>query len=244
MKFPAFGEVKYDGEFTHVIYKDDKIVTVNKYNKLRSQFPALKKIQDTLKQTSKSAVLLAELYYGEGKRNALYDLNSNKESDDLKLYVFDILEHDGVDLSQNELIDRKELLQTILPDLEITQVLSDKQEAEKFFEHIVAGGYEGVVIKSLDSKLSGGPCSWVKLKMKDQNDYPVTAIDNIKERIEVTVTSQQPNGDIRQKAVGIKAPLRYKRHISLGDIVTIEHQGMLESGSLRHPVLIAKKEWV
>jgi hypothetical protein len=43
--------------------------------------------------------------------------------------------------------------------------------------------------------------------------------------------------------VGLKAPNRYKKHIKIGDKVTVEHQGVLASGSLRHPVLIPRKEW-
>ena len=242
--YPAFGEIKFDGEFTHIIFKDDKIVTCNKYNKIRSQFPALNQIKNVLRLGGvKSAIMLAELYYGEGKRNALYDLNSNKESDDLNLYVFDILEHDGQDLTQSELIDRKELLGNILPDLEPTEVVCDEAEANKFFKAVVDGNYEGVVIKPLNSRLNAGPMNWVKLKMKDQNDYPVTFIDQTKERIEVTVFSMHTSKGPITKPVGIKAPTRYKRHITLGDLVTIEHQGMLESGSLRHPVLIPKKGW-
>jgi len=242
MNYPAFGEVKYDGEFTHIIFKDNKIVTVNKYDKIRSQFPALDKIHKKLQESCSSAILLAELYYGAGKRNAIYDLNSNKESNDLNLFVFDILEFDGVSQANEELIDRKELLQTVLPDMEINHVIGNEKDAQLFFKVIVDNGYEGIVVKPLNSKLHGGPCSWVKMKMKDQNDYQVSLIDPTKERIEVTVATNI-NGDIKIKQVGVKAPTRYKRHISLGDKVTIEHQGILESGSLRHPVLIPKKEW-
>ena len=242
LKFPAYGEIKYDGEFTFILYADNKICTVNKYDKFRTNFPALEYIRLAIQKHCKSAVFLAELYYEDGKRNKLYGLNSNKESDDLNLAVFDILEHDGVKLSSQPLIDRKEMLQ----DMKIgsclkSKVLKTKADAEAYFKWTVDEGYEGAVIKSMDSHLVSGPCSWVKLKMKDQCDYKVCLIDSSKERIEVLVPKPPAvNGHVK---VGVKAAHRYKRYLSVGDLVTIEHQGVLDSGSLRHPVLIPKKEW-
>jgi len=253
VKFPAFGEIKYDGEFTFIFYEGNKICTVNKYNKLRTQYPNLTLIRDELFDcgVASSATMIAELYYGDGKRNALYDLNSNKESNDLNLKIFDLLELDGNDITGDQLVDRKEALQDIFPCntsfLAKTKVIKDKVGAEEYFKWTTDNGYEGAVIKSLDSALIAGPCSWVKMKFKDQSDYEVHLIDPTKERIEVLVPIAQthPSGT-QQKfvRVGVKAASRYKRFIRVNDKVTVEHQGVLDSGSLRHPVLIPKKEWL
>ena len=253
MKYPAFGEIKYDGEFTFIFYEGNKICTVNKYNKLRTQFPQLNDIRDDIFDCGRaqSATMLAELYYGEGKRNALYDLNSNKESDTLNLKIFDLLELYGNDMTQEQLVDRKEALQDIFPTntqfLAKTKVIKDKIGAEEYFKWTTDNGYEGAVIKSLDSHLVSGPCSWVKMKFKDQSDYEVHLIDPSKERIEVLVpiVSAHPSGTAQKFVrVGVKAAQRYKRHIKVNDKVTVEHQGVLDSGSLRHPVLIPKGEWL
>jgi len=254
VKYPAFGEIKYDGEFTFIFYEGNKICTVNKYNKLRTQFPQLNDIKNELFDcgVASSATMIAELYYGEGKRNALYDLNSNKESDTLNLKIFDLLELDGNDITQDQLIDRKEALQDIFPTnttfLNKTKPIKNKAEAEAYFKWTTDNGYEGAVIKSLDSALIAGPCSWVKMKFKDQSDYEVHLIDPVKERIEVLVpiVNAHPSPTNQQKyvRVGVKAASRYKRFIRVNDKVTIEHQGVLDSGSLRHPVLIPKQEWL
>lgn len=242
IKFPAFGEIKYDGEFTFIVFSNNKILTMNKYNKLRTNFSALNFIKAGLNCTS--AIMLAELYYGDGKRNALYKLNSNKESNDLKLAVFDLVNCDGVDMTASPLLDRKEMLHKILasPPIKPT-VLNGPVDAINFFHRMVTDGYEGAVIKSMDSRLVRGPCSWVKLKMKDRSDYEVISIDPNKERIAVAVPKVPSSPVQRWVGVGVKASTRYKRHINVGDKVTIEHQGVLPSGSLRHPVLIPKKEW-
>ena len=240
IKFPAFGEVKYDGEFTFIFYGDGKIATMNKYNKVRTDFPMLNGIRDNMK--CDSAVMLAELFYADGKRNRLYDLNSNKESDDLGLSVFDLLECDGVNLQKEPLIDRKEKLIEVCRVNIRSKMLMNKADAHSFFQWTVNEGYEGAVIKSLDSPLVEGPCSWVKMKMKDRSDYTVGLVDTHKERIVILVPAIL-NGRLGEVSVGCKASLRYKRHIKVGDKVTVEHQGVLASGKLRHPVLIAKKEW-
>lgn len=237
ISFPAFGEIKYDGEFTFIFFSCGRMCTCNKYGRVRTDFPELKNIRKLM--NCNSAVMISELYYGEGKRNDLYKLNSNKESNDLHLRVFDLIELDGVDITKSPLIDRKEKLHDILPGFCCApKVLKDKDAAKDYFDWTVANGYEGTVIKSMNTSLVSGPCDWVKLKMKDRSDYTVTLIDPNKERIEVSVPNQ--NGIV---IVGVKASLRYKRHINVGDKVTIEHQGVLASGSLRHPVLIPKKEW-
>jgi len=177
VKYPAFGEIKYDGEFTFIFYDNDgknrKIASINKYNKIRTQYPALTSIKIAMHEDVKSAVMLAELFFADGKRNRLYDLNSNKESDDLNLMIFDLIELDEKDITQEPLIDRKEALHDILSVSACImskgmKVVNDNKEAMDFFKWTVDEGYEGCVIKSMDSRLIAGPCSWVKMKMKDQ----------------------------------------------------------------------------
>lgn len=240
MRYPAFAEIKLDGEFNFIEYKDKgnglKICTVNKYGTIRLGFPELTKMGYVLQGNGvKQAVMLCELYWNEGKLGALYELLCHKKDDNVKIHVFDVLMRDGQDLRNLPLVQRKEHMWEMVGQWQLgDKIVNNKIEAHDCFMNATAQGYEGVVIKSLDSPLILGPCSWVKMKYKDQNELPVVTIDPNKERIEV-----KHNGTI----VGVKAPNRYKRHINVNDIVTIEHQGVLDSGSLRHPVLIAKKEW-
>jgi len=115
------------------------------------------------------------------------------------------------------------------------QIIHSKQEALAYFEHITSQGYEGIVLKSCDSIFIHGSCPWVKLKYKDQTDYPVSLIDPTKQRIKILNVST---------AVGVKVADKDKANLKIGDLVTIEHQGVLVSGSLRHPVFKGKAKEV
>ncbi len=246
MRYPAFAEQKYDGEFTWIVITTEnltrKIHTVNKYGTERRDFPALNELLECTEGVEQ-AVLMAELYYGDGTNGSLYKLLSNKQSDDLNIKVFDIAEYDNEDIRHKPLIDRKELLYSLLSKKPMyllkEKVVQDMQEVQAFFELCTeTGKFEGIVVKPMDSPLIYGPCNWVKIKDKDQTAYPVVLIDAVKERIEVVCPVA---GTTKTINVGVKVSNKDKATLSIGDMVIIEHQGVLESGSLRHPVFISKE---
>ena len=246
IRYPAWCEIKYDGELCYIIYAGDTICTVNKYGTVREDFPALTEINQQLKSKNvKACILLAELYHEEGKIQLGGELNSNKTSDLLNLKAFDILQLNEDLVSEETFIDRREGLVDCLGDLAIGGfVANDRGQAEQYFHERVAEGFEGIVMKEFDSHLVMGPCSWAKMKNKDQTDYKVGMVEVDKERIEVSVPGPGGGkGGTNYIVVGCKAPNKYKKHIKVGDMVTIEHQGVMLSGSLKHPVLIPKPEW-
>ena len=241
IRFPAFAENKIDGELNYILFNGKYSYTINKYGNTRRDFPVLSNITNTIRDRVTSAVMICELYWGKGKAGALYELLSHKKDDDVMLGIFDVLEIDGQSLKNEPLIDRREKMLSMGVGLWTVpcRVVTTKQDAEEMFALKTGQGWEGVVVKDLHSKYVNGPCSWVKLKAKDRSNYVVTGMDLTRERIEIGCDyANKP-----RVFVGVKAPNRYKQHISIGDTVTIEHQGILPSGSLRHPVLIKKKGW-
>jgi len=244
MRYPAIAELKYDGEFDFLYYtKHGPTYTINKNGTVKTDFPALAAIHQVLMDKDvEDAVLLCELFWNTGKAGELYKLNSNKKSNNVNLIIFDIHTYNSMNISSCPLITRKEVLLELFHQSWQAKykVVENDTEAKIFFKDATKLNWEGIVVKSLDNCLSLGPCSWVKMKYKDRNDYPVTLVDLTKERIEVGVPFP---GNTHAVMVGVKAPNKYKKHISVGDTVTIEHQGVLPSGSLRHPVLIPKPAW-
>jgi ATP-dependent DNA ligase len=244
IRYPVWCEIKYDGELCYIIYAGDTICTVNKYGAVREDFPALTEINQQLKAKGiKAGIFLAELYFEEGKIQLGGELNSNKTNDLLNLKVFDVLQLDEDLVSEETFLDRREGLVDCLGDLAIEGVVAnDRGQMEQYFHEKVQEGFEGIVVKQFDSHLVMGPCSWAKMKHKDQTDYKVSLVEVDKERIEVDVP-HPVHGALSMIQVGCKAPNKYKKHIKVGDMVTIEHQGVMLSGSLKHPVLIPKPEW-
>jgi hypothetical protein len=78
------------------------------------------------------------------------------------------------------------------------------------------------------------------MKAKRTADLEVVSISDTQERIEVAVPVT-PEKDLFVKC-GVKVCDKKKKTLALGDIVEIEYQVQLPSGSLRHPVFIRKRE--
>ena len=252
MIFPAFAEVKLDGEYNQIEYRSFRghsdIFCINKYGTIKSEFPALSAVLQAIKDKVFSCTLLCEVYVTDGKLGRLYDFLSQKTSDSLMITIHDVAQIDDVDLKPLPTLDRKEKLQELLDNYNYCiqpKWINNKQEAEDYFNVMTGHGFEGIVLKSANSPMNYGPCDWVKMKYKDRNNYDVVLIDPHKERIEICAYGPPGTAShIRGTRVGVKAPNRYKKYIKVGDVVEIEHQGRLKSGSLRHPTLIARKEWV
>ena len=214
VKYPAVVEPKYDGE---VNMWDGKRLT-NRYGKQRWDFPAINNLPNEQ--------LLGELYYSDGKRGSFYQFLEHKEDDTLNFVVFDIV----ANLPLNA---RKQRLDALnLHNLIESRVVYSQIGALQTAQIYIKEGFEGVVVKSLDSPYPKGSCSWVKIKDKDKNWLEICYIDPVRERIEV----KHPIPDsFNTISVGIKCLNKYKSKLKVGDIVEIEHYGVLPSGSLRHP---------
>ena len=149
---------------------------------------------------------------------------------------FDILTLNGDDLTGLPLIERKEILFSEFPDLPTPTLIENINEAMTTAKAHMHNGYEGIVLKNIEERYKTGPCAWVKVKTKDENVYEVILIDPAQERIEFIVPL--PNG--KSRSVSAKCLNRDKATLKLGDLVKIEHQGVLALGGLRHPVYKGK----
>lgn len=223
--FPAWIEVKRDGEFNVALVSRSEMTTKNKYGLVRIM-PFM-----PFDYGCGTAIFMGELCYGEGHKNDIYKLNANKFSDeDIKFYPFDILELNGRDTVDEDLLTRLEIMGSI--GINATgKIVESEEDIQNYYDNAIQKGYEGVVIKNVDERLiTKGRCCWYKKKYKDRTNFEVVMVDTSRDRIEI---------DVRGNNVGVKATQQQKQNLKAGDIVTIKHQGFTKH-AIRHPVFIKK----
>lgn len=249
LRYPSFAEIKYDGEAMVIVYqRGAEIFAANKHGTIRTKWDKLVEIADIMRTTNlEYAYLYCELFYGEGKNQALYQLLKHKDSDDLNFIIYDMAIRGVVDT--RPLVERKEMITELFRKKYLGQcrLVTNATEAHTYALYVMGQGYEGVVVKSLDSVFQVGPCPWVKIKCRDTNVYEVHSISSTQERIEIIVplpnTSglPSPNSHTLGISCGVKVSAKHKKNLKVGDKVVIQHLGVLDSGSLRNPIFIKKE---
>ena len=95
--------------------------------------------------------------------------------EDLTYFVFDLLEHDGRDLRDEPLLDRKKILEALLPKRGNVRY-SDHVVGggAQFFEHACKVGLEGIVSKRKDAPyVSGRGRDWLKVKCLGRQEFVI-----------------------------------------------------------------------
>jgi bifunctional non-homologous end joining protein LigD len=92
------------------------------------------------------------------------------------LFAFDLIEHDGVDLRDLPLIERKRRLKKLLgraKRLSIQFVEHLTGDGPTVFDHVCRMGLEGIVSKRTDAPYRSGPSkTWVKAKNPASDAVP------------------------------------------------------------------------
>jgi hypothetical protein len=226
IRYPALASRKYDGEFNWIIYSDERWILVNKNGKIRTHHDFLDVYADSY--LNRTCVYLCELYADGGRSGALYNLLKDKESDDLNIAIFDVWAKDNPTASV-----RYNTILGEIPDtwMARTRTAKDRNQVSEFFDDAVNDGFEGIVVKSADSRAVLGNNGWCKMKKTDETQCRVTKIDNCQERIEVMPA-------LSFCVSGVKCSHAQKRLLHVNDVVTIRHFGFLNGGGMRNPVLL------
>jgi len=99
----------------------------------------------------------------------------------LKLWLFDVLYLDGQELLDEPYIERRRVLEKIVPPEHLTPMIitSDPEEAKKFMEQSIKEGHEGLIAKKLSSPYKPGRREklWLKLKPAETLDLVIVAAD-------------------------------------------------------------------
>jgi bifunctional non-homologous end joining protein LigD len=109
---------------------------------------------------------------------ALQNMARHGKAAQLAYYVFDLLYLNGADLREVPLIERKQLLKTLLDQSKESHLLLYSEHiaggAREVFEHACMHGLEGIVVKRADSTyLSARSRSWLKVKCMLRQEFVV-----------------------------------------------------------------------
>jgi bifunctional non-homologous end joining protein LigD len=148
-------EIKWDG-YRAVSYLNKGEVEILSRNNL-SFTQKFKEVTDALKHWHINAVIDGEIIAinNEGVVNfqQLQNFANKGEDVHLEYYVFDILWLDGKDLTSLTLLERKGILETIMPEDDSVVRFSDhiEEKGKELFELATQRGLEGIMAKKSDS---------------------------------------------------------------------------------------------
>ena len=161
-------EIKWDG-YRAIAEKNKKNILL--YSRTGISFEKTYPIvADQLKSITTDAILDGEIVVlnEEGKPDfQLLQHYSENHHRPIQYYIFDLLELNGKDTTGLSLIERKELLQRIIPENEVIRFSGHILENGKsFFEVTKEKGLEGIMAKQVDSKYYPGKrtSEWLKIK--------------------------------------------------------------------------------
>ena len=190
-----------------------------------------------------------------------YQHKPTKEDPPLTYVIFDVLQIAGEDLRHHPLFERKQRLLELLPGLGPDDVLMHSpihQASEDGLEELVAEGFEGVVVKDVNSSYicGGRRHGWGKIKPEEEIEaictgaYPAEPGSKYAPLIDGKPTAwaaggicfrvEHPDGRVYEgRAAGMDDQLRRELHEHpqrfVGLVVELIHWGVQESGALRHP---------
>ena len=169
-------EIKWDGYRAVAYLKNGKAEIRSRANlSFNDKFPS---IVEALGQWKVNAVVDGEIVAlnVEGKPDfqSLQSFAKKGEKANLVFYAFDLLWYDGKDYMQLPLVERKEILQSIMPEDDNVIKFSEHiaGEGKAFFEVALNNGLEGVMAKKADSAyvINYRTKSWLKIKNNQQTE--------------------------------------------------------------------------
>ncbi len=174
-------EIKADGYRAQIHLRDGKVVIYSRTGlDWTKQFRALAAAARELEV--RSAIIDGEaVAYGTTGRPNLQALRrelGRHSTGALRYHAFDLLALDGRDLRQLPYLERKRLLQGLLAQAPPALIYVEYLEGDgaRIFEHACKIGLEGIVAKRRHSVYSSGRSdSWIKLKCRPSDTFPIIA---------------------------------------------------------------------
>jgi bifunctional non-homologous end joining protein LigD len=163
-------EIKHDG-YRLMVRRDDARVrcfTRNGHD-WADRFPAI--VAAALRIKAMSFLIDGEAVIArDDGRSDFQALRSKRRGSEAVLFAFDLIEHDGADLRDLPLIERKRRLARLIGrakhPIRFVEHLTD--DGPTVFDHVCRMGLEGIVSKRTDALYRSGPSKvWIKTKNPD-----------------------------------------------------------------------------
>ena len=145
---------KIDGHICFILKDKNNITIVNHNSTAFEREELSKEISNILK--NQDGIFVGEIYFHcDDKRTRSYDLKkeiSNSKSD-IRIAVFDLLEHNNKTFSENEWAIKKDLLKSLFPNigkvyfLDEIELNSKKDIEAEFNSRVVDSNEEGLVVR-------------------------------------------------------------------------------------------------
>jgi bifunctional non-homologous end joining protein LigD len=160
-------EIKHDG-YRMIVYRDGPIVRLYSRNAYdwTARLSAIAAAAELIK--AKSFTIDGEaVVLGPDGLSRFEQLSRREAARTAILYAFDLIEHDGEDLRNLPLLDRKAALVQLLRNTEAGILFNEHiaEDGATVFAHACQLGAEGIVSKRVDGTYRSGPCRlWIKVR--------------------------------------------------------------------------------
>jgi bifunctional non-homologous end joining protein LigD len=170
-------EIKWDGYRAIAYVQDGKARLVS-----RNLKPFTEKygpVVDALNELTYNVVFDGEIVAIDENGVPNFQLMQNWQNTlvHLQFYIFDIIWYDGYDVTALPLLERKSLLEKIIPEEHPVLRYSDHVvgEGKKFFDLAMKQGLEGIMAKKADSKyyLGSRTDAWLKMKVNQRQEVVI-----------------------------------------------------------------------
>ena len=161
-------EIKHDG-YRLMVRRDGLSVRcfTRNGNNWADRFPSI--VEAAARLEAHSFLIDGEVVVArEDGRPDFHALRSRHRGPEAVLYAFDLLEHNGADLRDLPLIERKQRLARLLGRAQRQAICFNEHMADdgpNVFKHVCRMGLEGIVSKRTDAPYRSGPSrTWLKSK--------------------------------------------------------------------------------
>lgn len=202
-----YREIKFDGYRVSVFKRNDDVRILSKGGiDWTRHFPAI--VEEARHLNVGTIVLDGEAVMldvdGHSDFNLLQQAvgsgSSRKVADQALMFAFDVLYFDGRDIAQRELIDRRPILEEIIPTNAFGIRLSELIEADPkiLMDHICALKLEGVVAKHRHRRYRPGRSGdWVKIKCIQRETFAVIGFKPDGNGLSSLLLGAYDNGELR-----------------------------------------------